>query len=171
FLDCLPWSSLFGCDLAIRSGLDRGLNLFMHVELHVVVTAAVLTARAGAFPAAEGWEARPRARGGTLWTIGISDARFDVIEEPGCLFLGTVETRGEAIVDAIGDLHGFIQVIDFADGGDGQEHFILPQAMFERQVSNESGLTEIAFIEHTAGLYMSASEELAACTVDLFGKV
>src|SRR5574340_94137 len=51
----------FLCRFLNRGWFDQGLNLLVHVELDVVITAAVLTARARAFPAAEGLEARPGA--------------------------------------------------------------------------------------------------------------
>ena len=57
-------------------------DLFVHVERKIVMSAGVLAAGAGAFPAAEGLEARPCAGGCALRTIGIGHACFDVVEEP-----------------------------------------------------------------------------------------
>jgi len=62
---------------------DHSLDLLVHVNLDVVVTAAVLAAGAGTFPSAKGLEARPCAGGCALRTVGIGYAGFDVIEEPG----------------------------------------------------------------------------------------
>ena len=46
------------------------------------MAAGVLAARAGAFPTAEGLEARPGAGRGALRAVGIGDPRGDVLEEP-----------------------------------------------------------------------------------------
>ena len=143
----------------------------MHVELNIVISAAVLAAGAGAFPAAEGLEAGPCTGRRALWTIGIRNACFDLVEEPIRFLERTVESRSESIVDVVGDRDGFIQIADLANGGDGQEHFMLPQAMRERQVGDESGLAEIAVVEHAAGLDITAGEECSASLADLFGEI
>ena len=114
------------------------------------MSACVLAAGARAFPAAEGLEARPCACGCALRTIGIGHACFDIVEEPVGFFGGAVEASGETIVHVVGDLHGFIHVFYLANRGDGQEHFMCPQAMCERQVSDKGGFAEIAFVEHAA---------------------
>ena len=143
----------------------------MHVELHVVVAAAVLAAGAGAFPAAEGLEARPRAGRRALRTVGVRHACFDLVEEPSDLGRVAVEAGGQAVVDAVGDLHGFVEIVHLADGGDGQEHLILPQAVAEGQVGDEGRFAEVAFVEVAAGLHVTAGQEVAAGLVDLFGEV
>ena len=91
----------------------------MHVELHVVQTAAVLAAGTGAFPAAKGLEAGPRAGGRTLWTVGIGHTGFDVVEKPFGFLVRAIEASRQAIVDIIGDSHGLVQIFDFANRGDG----------------------------------------------------
>src|SRR5512145_401932 len=74
--------SLFDCLLrsAVRfGGFDQRADLFVHIKLDVVISAAVLAARTGAFPAAEGLEAGPRTGCRALRTIGIRYACLDLI--------------------------------------------------------------------------------------------
>ena len=61
---------------------DERLDLFVHVELNIIQTAAVLAACTGTFPSAEWLEAWPCAGCRALRTIGIGHASFDLIEEP-----------------------------------------------------------------------------------------
>ena len=135
------------------------------------MSARILAAGARAFPTAERLEARPCACGRALRTICVCDARFDLVEEPLGFFRRTVEASGQTIIHIIGDLHGFIHTGYFADGCDGQEHFMLPQAVREGQVNDEGAFAVIAFIEHTACLHVAADEELAAALIDFFTKI
>src|SRR5512138_57683 len=84
FDSCLfLWSSLFGCLLRSAvcfGGLDQCADLFVHVKLHVVISAAVLAAGAGAFPATKRLEAGPRTGRRALWTVGICHACLDFVE-------------------------------------------------------------------------------------------
>src|SRR5215212_3111554 len=122
FLLCCYFSICF-------CAFDERADLFVHVKLHVVVTAAVLAARAGALPATEGLEARPGAGCRALWAVGIGDTGFDIVKEPVSFFGRSVETGGETVIDVVGDLHGFVKVGYLTNRGDREEHLILPQAM------------------------------------------
>ncbi len=167
----LSWRFL-GSSFAIGFGrLDQRADLLVHVKLHIVISAAVLAARAGAFPAAEGLEAGPGAGRRALRTVGIGHACFDVFEEPIDFLGGAIETRSETIVHVVGDLHRLIQISDLANRCDGQEHFILPQAMLIGQVGDKGRFAEVALIEDAACLHMPTGEEVAASLVDLFGEV
>ena len=64
-----------------------------------------------------------------------------------------------------------IEIVDLANGGDRQEHLILPQAMLEGQVGDKGRFAVVALVEHAAGLHVAAGQELAASLVDLFGEV
>ena len=86
-------------------------------------------------------------------------------------FERAVEACRQAVVDAVGDLHGLIQVLHPADGRDRQEHLVLPQAMLEGQVGHEGRLAVVALVVHAAGLDVTAGQEFAASLVDLFGEV
>ena len=135
------------------------------------MSARILATRAGTFPAAEGLESRPRTGRRDLRTVGIGHAGFDLIEEPFGFFGRAIETSRETVVHIIGNTHGFIHAAYLADRGDGQEHFMLPQAMLEGQVNNKCALAVIAFVKHAAVLYLAANEEPAAALIDLFAEI
>ncbi len=130
----------------------------MHVKRQVIGAAGVLAARTGAFPAAEGLEAGPRAGGGALRTIGVRDARLDVVEEPVHFLVRAIKTGGQAIVDAVGNLHGFGQILDLANRSDGQEHLLLPERVRERHIHRQGWLAEIA-LRQVAVEGLAASQE------------
>src|SRR3990172_584586 len=106
------------------------------------MTTAILAARPGAFPAAEGLETRPCTRRGALRAIRVGYASLDFVKEPVCFLERAVEAGCKSVVHIVRDLHGFVHVLDPADGRDRQEHLVLPQAMRERQISDECGLAE-----------------------------
>lgn len=133
--------------------------------------AGVLAAGAGAFPAAEGLEAGPRACRRALRTVGIGYASFDVVEEPFGFCGRTVEASRQTVVYVVGDLHGFIQAVDFADCGDGQEHLMIPQAMREGQVGDKSGFAEESFVIYAASFDLAASQEFSSALFNLFAVV
>ena len=56
--------------------------IFVHVQRQVVMSACVLAAGAGAFPAAERLEAGPGARCSSLRPVGVINASLNVLEEP-----------------------------------------------------------------------------------------
>src|SRR6478736_8340358 len=86
-----------------ESACTRGLlhhraRLLAQVLLQVVEGRDRLAGRSRSFPAAEGLVARPRAGRRALGTIGVGDARFDMVLEPRH-FVGTaIEAGGEAHV-------------------------------------------------------------------------
>ena len=98
-------------------------------KLQVVQTAGILAAGAGTFPSAKGLEARPGAGSGALRTVGVGHASFDLFKEPISFLWRTVEPGGQTIIDVIGHAHGFVQISEFANGGNGHEHFVFPQAV------------------------------------------
>ena len=143
----------------------------MHVKRNVIMPAAILAAGTGTFPAAEGLEARPCACGCALRAVGISHACLNVVVEPISFFGGSIEASGETVVHVVGHLHGLVHAFYFSNGCDGQEHFLFPQAVTERQVGDQSVFAEIPFIEHAAGFYVSAGEEFSAALIDLFAEI
>src|SRR6266498_3368190 len=170
--DFLLWRNLLSCSFAIRlRRFYQRSNLLMHVKLNVVITTAVFAGCAGTFPTTEWLETGPSTGRRALWTIRIRHACFDLIEEPVHFFGRTIEACGETVVDIIGDLHRFIEIMDLANRRDRQEHLILPQAMIVGQVGHKSWFAVIAFIVDAASLYMTTGQELASRAVDLFGKV
>ena len=145
--------------------------LLVHVKRNIIMPAAILAAGTGTFPAAEGLEARPCACGCALWTVGIGHAGLNVVVEPISFFEGSIEACGETVVYVVGDLHGLVHAFYFSNGCDGQEHFLFPQAVTERQVGDQGVFTEISFIEHAASFYVSAGEEFSAALIDLFTEI
>jgi hypothetical protein len=58
-----------------------------------------------------------------------------------------MEAGDTPIVYGVADRHGFSQVANFAEGGNREGHFFLPEAMIKWHIQCKSGFTEIAFIE------------------------
>src|SRR3972149_4282560 len=95
--------------------------------------ACIFSARARAFPASERLEAWPGSGRCALRTVDIRDACLDLIEEPFGLLRTAVEPprpavepRRQAVVHIVGVLHGLFEAAYFRNGGDGQEHLVLP---------------------------------------------
>jgi hypothetical protein len=109
-----------------RFSTDCRLDLFMHVQRQIIPASGVLATGARGFPSAKRLEARPGTRRGTLWSIGICHTGLDLIEEPARFFFTPVKSCSETVIDFIGMIHGFIEILNFTNGRNRQEHFVFP---------------------------------------------
>src|SRR4030042_72949 len=145
--------------MGIECSPDQGANLLMHVLRQVVLTASIFTGGARTFPPAKGLETWPGTCRSSLRAVDIVHTRLDIFKVPFNVILRAIETRSQTIIHTICLVHGFILIFHTGDGGDGQEHLILPQVMVQGYVCHQGWLAEITFGISALREYFSTRQE------------
>src|SRR6185312_3922959 len=82
--------------------------------------AAFAVAVAGLLDSAEG----EMDFGSDSWRIDVGDSGLQITDgAEGLVYVAGVERGGKAVLDAVGGLHGFVEVCNFDEADDGAEDF------------------------------------------------
>src|SRR6185312_3179875 len=101
--------------------------------------------------------------GSDSWGVDVGDAGFEVADGAESLVhVAGVESRGKAVLDAVGGFHGFVEVCNFDEADDGAEDLFAGDAHFRFYGAEDGGGEEVAFVEGSVFERVAAGEQLGS---------
>src|SRR5205809_5532762 len=114
-----------------------GLSLLMHELEQIVGSAYTLAGSAAPLPAPERLRTRPSPGRRSTLPVSVGNAEVDVLEELAHLLRVLAEdSGGQPELGLVGLLKRFVKGLEFVDGDERHEQFLLHQPMIRRKTSH-----------------------------------